>query len=99
MRKRGLTLHLDSRYQEARGYPRRQYAQVFPPISSEAFYENLKLVAEVEKVAAKKGATPPQIAIAWIRAHSGEDGFPIIIPIPGATTEARVEKYERYEGD
>jgi pyridoxine 4-dehydrogenase len=92
MRKRGLTLRLDRRYQEARGYPEGDMRKYFPPFQAEAFYENLKLVAEVEKVAAKKGAIPPQIAIAWIRAHSGEDGFPIIIPIPGATTEARVEE-------
>jgi pyridoxine 4-dehydrogenase len=44
------------------------------------------------KVAAKKGATLTQIAIAWIRARSGKAGFPIIIPIPRATTKARVEE-------
>jgi pyridoxine 4-dehydrogenase len=64
----------------------------FPRFQGEAFYENLKLVAEVEQLAAKKSATPAQIAIAWVRAHSGKDGLPIIIPIPGATTEARVEE-------
>lgn len=67
----------------------------FPRFQGEAFYENLKLVEEVEKVAVKKGATPPQIAIAWIRAHSGKAGFPTIIPIPGATTEARVEEHTK----
>jgi pyridoxine 4-dehydrogenase len=62
----------------------------FPRFQGEAFYENLKLVEEVEKVAAKKNSTPAQIAIAWIRFHSGKAGFPTILPIPGATTEARV---------
>jgi pyridoxine 4-dehydrogenase len=50
----------------------------------------MKLVKEVEQVAQEKGVTPAQVALAWIRTLSGRDGFPIIIPIPGATMEARV---------
>jgi pyridoxine 4-dehydrogenase len=64
----------------------------YPRFQGDAFYENLKLVEEVKKVAAKKNVTPAQIAIAWVRAHSGKAGFPTIIPIPGATTEARVKE-------
>lgn len=42
-------------------------------------------------MARKKGCTPAQLAINWTRALSRRPGMPIIIPIPGATTVARVE--------
>jgi len=70
--------------------------KVYPRFQGEAFYENLKLVEEVERIAAKKGATSAQIAINWIRAKSGKDGLPTIIPIPGATTEGRVEENSKF---
>lgn len=52
----------------------------------------MKLTADVEKLAKKKGCTPGQIALAWVRAHSGKDGLPAIIPIPGATTPSRIHE-------
>ncbi|OCK83282.1 Aldo/keto reductase [Lepidopterella palustris CBS 459.81] len=64
----------------------------YPRFQPDVFDENLKLVREVEQVASQKGCTPAQIALAWIRAHSGRDGLPVIIPIPGATTEERVSE-------
>jgi len=63
-----------------------------PRFQPGAFESNLKLVHGVEEVAARKGCTPGQIAIAWVKAHSGKDGLPTIIPIPGATTEERIEE-------
>jgi pyridoxine 4-dehydrogenase len=43
------------------------------------------------------------MALAWVRAHSGRNGLPVIIPIPGATTEDRVventEEIELSEDD
>jgi len=33
-----------------------------------------------------------QIAIAWIKAQSGKNGNPVMIPIPGATTEERIKE-------
>jgi len=72
--------------------PEGDFRKTVPRFQGEAFYENLKLVKDIEKVAAKKGAKPSQIAIAWVRAHSGRNGLPTIIPIPGASTEARVEE-------
>ena len=58
----------------------------------ENFDKNLKLVDELEKIAAKKGCKPGQIGIAWVKAQSKKPGMPTIIPIPGATTEARIEE-------
>jgi aryl-alcohol dehydrogenase-like predicted oxidoreductase len=58
-----------------------------PRFKEENFQKNLELVARVEAVAAKKGCTPAQLAIAWLLA-CGND----IIPIPGSTRPERVEE-------
>ena len=50
------------------------------------------MVDEVEKIAKRKGCTAGQVAIAWIRAQSGKHGLPVIIPIPGASTDKRVSE-------
>lgn len=50
----------------------------------------MKLVNEVKKFAEKKGVTPAQLAIAWVRSHSGKKGMPVIIPIPASGNKARV---------
>jgi len=49
-----------------------------PRYQGENFYKNLELVEKIETLAAKKGCTPSQLAIAWVLAQ-GED----IITIPG----------------
>lgn len=51
--------------------------------------KNAAMGLEVQKVAKAKGCTPAQVALAWVRAHSGREGLGTIIPIPGSTTEAR----------
>lgn len=58
----------------------------------EVFDENIKLLHAVEDIAKAKGATPAQIALGWVLAQSGTKGMPTIIPIPGATTSARIEE-------
>jgi len=63
-----------------------------PRFQPDTFDENLKLVKEVEKLASDKGATPGQVALAWVRSLSEKPGMPVIIPIPGATTVERVEE-------
>jgi pyridoxine 4-dehydrogenase len=49
-------------------------------------------VDQIEAMAKRKGCTPAQLAINWTRALSRREGMPTIIPIPGATTKARVEE-------
>lgn len=49
-----------------------------PRYQGENFYKNLELVEKIMMLAAKKGCTPSQLAIAWVLAQ-GED----IITIPG----------------
>jgi len=58
-----------------------------PRFTGENFQRNLRIVAEVEAVAAEAGATPAQIALAWLLAR-GDD----IAPIPGTKRVARVEE-------
>jgi pyridoxine 4-dehydrogenase len=64
----------------------------FPRFQPDVFDENVKLVHAVEDMAKSKGVTSPQIAIGWVVAHSGAKGMPTVIPIPGATTSARIEE-------
>ncbi|KAI1578788.1 Tas oxidoreductase related to aryl-alcohol dehydrogenase [Pyrenophora tritici-repentis] len=63
-----------------------------PRFQPDVFDENIKLLHAVEDMAKSKGVTPAQIAIGWVLAQSGTKGMPTIIPIPGATTSARIEE-------
>ena len=64
--------------------------KTFPRFSKENFSKNLDLVHKVDAMAKKKGCKSSQLALAWVRQLSERPGMPTIIPIPGATTEARV---------
>jgi aryl-alcohol dehydrogenase-like predicted oxidoreductase len=57
------------------------------------FQHNLGIVAEVQAIAAEAGATPAQIALAWLLAQ-GDD----IAPIPGTRRIARVEENTAADG-
>src|SRR5213594_4323877 len=58
-----------------------------PRFTGENFQRNLRIVDEVRSVASEAGATPAQIALAWLLAQ-GYD----IAPIPGTKRVARVEE-------
>lgn len=58
-----------------------------PRFTPEARANNMALVQLVEKVAERKGATPAQIALAWLLAQR-----PWIVPIPGTTKLHRLEE-------
>ncbi|WP_335975495.1 MULTISPECIES: aldo/keto reductase [Streptomycetaceae] len=58
-----------------------------PRFTQENFAHNLRLADEVAAVAAEIGATPAQVALAWLLAQ-GDD----IAPIPGTRRVARVEE-------
>jgi aryl-alcohol dehydrogenase-like predicted oxidoreductase len=64
-----------------------------PRFTGENFQRNLRIVEEVEAVAAEAGATPAQIALAWLLGQ-GED----IAPIPGTRRVARVEENTAADG-
>jgi aryl-alcohol dehydrogenase-like predicted oxidoreductase len=58
-----------------------------PRFSAENFQHNLDLVSQVEAIAAEVGATPAQVALAWLLAQ-GDD----IAPIPGTRRVGRLEE-------
>jgi aryl-alcohol dehydrogenase-like predicted oxidoreductase len=58
-----------------------------PRFLPENFTKNLELVDRVSEIAAEKGVTPGQIALAWVRAQ-GKD----IVPIPGTTRRKHLEE-------
>ena len=58
-----------------------------PRFSPEALKSNTALVDLVRGIAARKGATPAQIALAWLLAQK-----PWIVPIPGTTKLHRLEE-------
>jgi len=65
---------------------RHQYPRFFP----ENFSRNLELVDELNRIASAKGCSTAQLALAWVKQLERLDGMPNIIPIPGATSEAKV---------
>jgi aryl-alcohol dehydrogenase-like predicted oxidoreductase len=59
----------------------------FPRFSEENFRQNLELAERVREIAAEKGATPGQLALAWLLAR-GDD----IVPIPGTKRRTYLEE-------
>jgi aryl-alcohol dehydrogenase-like predicted oxidoreductase len=58
-----------------------------PRFQGENFQRNLELVRAVQEIAADKGCTPSQLALAWVLAQ-GDD----IVPIPGTKRRAYLEE-------
>jgi aryl-alcohol dehydrogenase-like predicted oxidoreductase len=59
----------------------------FPRFQGENFQRNLELVTRIEEIAAAKGCTPAQLALAWVLAQ-GQD----IVPIPGTKRRKYLEQ-------
>jgi aryl-alcohol dehydrogenase-like predicted oxidoreductase len=58
-----------------------------PRFTKGNFEQNLRIVDAVEAVATEAGATPAQVALAWLLAQ-GDD----IVPIPGTKHVSRIEE-------
>ena len=58
-----------------------------PRFQGENLNRNMDLVSRVSRLASEKGATPAQLALAWLL-HRGDD----IVPIPGTTKITRLEE-------
>lgn len=58
-----------------------------PRFQGENFAKNLAVVEKVKVIAAAKGCTPSQLALAWVLAQ-GQD----FVPIPGTSSAARLEE-------
>ena len=63
------------------------FRNMVPRFSPEARKANMVLVDLVKEVAGRKGATPAQVALAWLLAQK-----PWIVPIPGTTKLHRLEE-------
>jgi len=63
------------------------FRNMVPRFSPEARKANMVLVELVRKVAERKGATPAQVALAWLLAQK-----PWIVPIPGTTKLHRLKE-------
>jgi len=63
------------------------FRNVVPRFSEENRRANQSLVEALGRIAARKGATPAQIALAWLLAQK-----PWIVPIPGTTKLHRLEE-------
>jgi len=64
-----------------------------PRFTGENFQRNLRLADEVEAVAAQAGASPAQVALAWLLSR-GDD----IAPIPGTKRVSRLEENTAADG-
>ncbi len=64
-----------------------------PRFTGENFQRNLRVADEVKAVADEIGATPAQVALAWLLAQ-GDD----IAPIPGTKRVERVEENTAADG-
>jgi aryl-alcohol dehydrogenase-like predicted oxidoreductase len=64
-----------------------------PRFMGENFLRNLRAVDEVKAIAAEVGATPAQVALAWVLAQ-GDD----IAAIPGTKRVSRVEENTAADG-
>ena len=73
--------------------PADDWRKTNPRFTGENFRRNLAIVDEVAAIAAEVGATPAQIALAWLLAQ-GQD----IAPIPGTRRVVRVEENTAADG-
>jgi aryl-alcohol dehydrogenase-like predicted oxidoreductase len=69
---------LTGRFRTIEDLPADDYRRNSPRFQGANFQKNLDLVTLVEQLAAEKGCTPSQLALAWLL-HRGDD----IVPIPG----------------
>ncbi|KAJ7602515.1 NADP-dependent oxidoreductase domain-containing protein [Mycena polygramma] len=81
---RGL---ITGRYRSLDDFEAGDLRRLLPRFSVENFPKNLALVAHFEALGVKYGASPSQIALAWILAQN-----PYFVPIPGTRAIARLEE-------
>jgi aryl-alcohol dehydrogenase-like predicted oxidoreductase len=75
---------LTGAYKSIEDFRSDDFRRTSPRFQGENFEKNLELVRHIERLAAEKGCTPSQLALAWVLAQ-GDD----MVPIPGT-------KHRRY---
>ncbi|HJV48347.1 MAG TPA: aldo/keto reductase [Geothrix sp.] len=63
------------------------YRRNSPRFQGENFQKNLDLVARLQDMAAARGCTPSQLALAWVLAQGGD-----VVPIPGTKRRDRLDE-------
>jgi aryl-alcohol dehydrogenase-like predicted oxidoreductase len=81
---------LTGRFQKLEDLPADDYRKNHPRFQGDNFAQNLRLVERVQQIAKEKGATPSQLALAWVLAQ-GKD----IVPIPGTKKRRYLEENAR----
>lgn len=81
---------LTGRFQKPSDLPEDDYRRFSPRFQGENFQKNLDLVRRVEELAAQKGCTPSQLALAWVL-NQGKD----VVPIPGTKRRKYLEENVR----
>ena len=69
------------------------FRRISPRFQGENFARNLELVIRIQALAAGKGCTPSQLALAWVMAQ-GED----MVPIPGTKRRRYLEENAAADG-
>ena len=78
---------LTGRFRTEQDIPEGDYRRGAPRFQGENFTRNLELVDQVRDLAADKGCSPAQLALAWLLAQG-----PDVVPIPGTTRRGRLEE-------
>jgi aryl-alcohol dehydrogenase-like predicted oxidoreductase len=72
---------LAGRFSSFDDLPRDDFRRGLPRFQQDALRANLAIVGRVREIAAQAGATPAQVALAWVLAHGRH-----VVPIPGTKT-------------
>ena len=78
---------LSGSVKRAEEYPEGDFRRGDPRFTGENFDANMRAAGAVRDLAAEKGATPAQIALAWLL-HKGEN----VVPIPGTKRRRYLEE-------
>jgi aryl-alcohol dehydrogenase-like predicted oxidoreductase len=78
---------LSGRFKSPEDLDENDFRRHGPRFQGDALEQNLKLAAKVEELAAEKGCTPGQLALAWVLAQ-GDD----VVPIPGTKRRTYLEE-------
>lgn len=78
---------LTGQIKSPRDFPEGDMRRGLPRFQGENFQKNIELVRSVEEMAAEKGCSPAQLALAWVMAQ-GEG----VVPIPGTKRRRYLEE-------
>jgi len=78
---------LTGRFTRIDDLPEDDFRRMSPRFQGENFQKNLDLVKQIEEIAAARGCTASQLALAWVHAQ-GDD----VVPIPGTKRRKYLEE-------